>query len=495
MRVILSTLALMVLLGSCAYRGPVEGTLIAPTVSNGGDQLVVAPVPSVLEEIYAEIDAAVVNYESALGLIDAGSSDLGRDELSNSQSQLDDLVNRCRAIAGCDLARALNAYQAVITLQSGWFEQVGVNEQDAETEVEPPSSDVYESPQPAVTVVPPGTRVLNGQDLESLIPNNRQLNEALNDWLTWRRPLLMSSYENYQYLRADMAPAFSRAGLPEALLFGIMAVESGGKVHAYSRAGAAGPLQFMRATGSRYGLNTSGEIDDRYDPNRAADAAVVYLNDQMRRLDNSLEKVLAAYNAGENRLARLNRRLKNKDFWSSDFYYALPRDTRSYVPDVLAAASLYLHPQRFGLQFPEYATAQSRLVLESDMSLGELAACFGNAEQSNGWFRTLRNLNPTIKASQRLDQGDALLVPTQLLDLYQRNCRDPEVLSRVAAMHDAAYGGLEDFVPYTVQNGDTMSQIARRYRCATLQEIAAINNIRPPRYSLRAGKSIKVPSC
>ena len=50
---------------------------------------------------------------------------------------------------------------------------------------------------------------------------------------------------NYQYLRFEMWPEYQKAGLPEAMLFGILAKESGGKVHAVSRSGAAGPLQFM----------------------------------------------------------------------------------------------------------------------------------------------------------------------------------------------------------------------------------------------------------
>src|SRR3546814_20549962 len=77
---------------------------------------------------------------------------------------------------------------------------------------------------------------------------------SIRRWLTDRRPSLMDSYENYEYLRQTMWPSFERAGLPEALLFGIMAKESNGKAHATSRAGAAGPMQFMYATGKRFGL-------------------------------------------------------------------------------------------------------------------------------------------------------------------------------------------------------------------------------------------------
>ena len=114
----------------------------------------------------------------------------------------------------------------------------------------------------------PGESVslLRGTDLRDLITLNGPVNAAIDDWLTWMRPNLMQAYENYRYLRAEMAPVYAEAGLPEALLFAMIATESGGKVHAISRAGAAGPLQFMRYTGQRYGLIMDDGFDLRLDP-------------------------------------------------------------------------------------------------------------------------------------------------------------------------------------------------------------------------------------
>ena len=95
----------------------------------------------------------------------------------------------------------------------------------------------------------------------------------------------MDSYENYRYMQHLMSPAFKRHGLPEALLFGIMAKESNGKVHAGSRAGAVGPLQFMPATGRRFGLGNDGTgFDTRYDAALSADAAAQYLTERMAQL-------------------------------------------------------------------------------------------------------------------------------------------------------------------------------------------------------------------
>ncbi|KAA0274006.1 MAG: lytic transglycosylase domain-containing protein, partial [Acidobacteria bacterium] len=125
-----------------------------------------------------------------------------------------------------------------------------------------------------------------------LIELNEPVRAALEDWLTWMRPQLIEAWVNYQYLRADMYPAYQEAGLPEALLFAILAKESVARVHVYSRAGAAGPLQFMPATAAAYGLR------DPFDPVAAIDAQARLMGELLARFGGSVELALAAYNAG-----------------------------------------------------------------------------------------------------------------------------------------------------------------------------------------------------
>src|SRR3546814_8163273 len=64
---------------------------------------------------------------------------------------------------------------------------------------------------------------------DEMVQYNPAVQAGIRRWLTDMRPSLMDSYENYEYLRQTMWPSFERAGLPEALLFGIMAKESNGK--------------------------------------------------------------------------------------------------------------------------------------------------------------------------------------------------------------------------------------------------------------------------
>jgi len=343
---------------------------------------------------------------------------------------------------------------------------------------------------PDISKAPP---LFRGKDLRELIDLNEPVKASLNDWLTYLRPMLMTSYENYLYLRPKMAPIYHEAGFPEALLFGIIATETGGKVHSNSSAGAAGPLQFMRGTGKRYGLTVQDGFDLRFDPVASTKANVSYLNEQLDVLNENLEKTLAAYNGGENRLRRLDRRYRGTDFWDSKFYNSLPNETRQYVPRVLAAAWLFLHPEDYNLRFPQPQIEISTLKIKKDTSLDELCICLGQEfGQSDGWFRTLRNLNPRIDAEETIKAGAEIEIPTDLKQTYEEKCLQGELVTRARELHAARY---PEMITYTVRSGDTLGRIAARHRCTSQREIASLNNLRSPRYTIRIGQRLKIPGC
>ena len=220
-----------------------------------------------------------------------------------------------------------------------------------------------------------------------------------------------------------MWPAYERAGLPEALLFGIMAKESNGKVHATSRAGAAGPMQFMYATGKRFGLGPDGTgFDTRYDPRAAAEASASYLNERMGELNRSIELALAAYNGGEGRALRVYQGSGGSGFWDATVYNQFPPETRDYVPMVIAAAWLFLHPKQYGLSFPKVDAKPAPLRLAQPASIYELTICLGNRGAREGYMRALRNLNPRYEADSWLPAGTTLNATTQIVGLYNRYC-------------------------------------------------------------------------
>jgi membrane-bound lytic murein transglycosylase D len=487
-------LALTVIVcSSCAKSRP-------ETLSPSPDDAVVEPTETGAEDpqpIYDRLEAARREYREGVELLAAGDEIGGEFKIVTASNDIREAAEDCSANPGCDASQVLDTLEALLGEQNTAIKMQSFRIDTMEASI---AEDAEREPgtSPFVSTMPDlgeTVSLLKGTELRDLIQLNGPVRAALDDWLTWMRPLLMQSYENYQFLRDKVAPVYEEAGMPEALLFAMMATETGVKVHAFSRAGAAGPLQFMRGTGRKYGLQVEDGFDMRLDPVAATRANVAYLNDQFAAFNDSLEKVLAAYNGGENRMRAVHRRNNGKSLWDSEVYYSLPRETREYVPRVLAAAWLFLHPADYNLEFPDLDTETTELVLREDIALGELTVCLGQEGNPNGWFRTLRNLNPRYDPGERIEAGTAIEVPTVVPAAYEERCLDGELLVKAREMHEANYPDEPEVIVYTVRRGDTLGKIASRHRCVSIGELAALNNIRPPRYVIRVGQRLKVPSC
>ncbi|MDX1389766.1 MAG: lytic transglycosylase, partial [Acidobacteriota bacterium] len=181
-------------------------------------------VPDEHLPLYEMIHTYREDEEAALERIVSGDLAAGRALLASATDRLAVAAEVCAGTPGCE---------------AGLFTRAGASvlETRAAVEIVPAGTTVAEAvPEIARTVT-----LLDGRDLRELIPINPRVQAALNDWLTWNRPTLMNAYDNYQFLRDRIAPIYDDAGLPEALLFGMMAKETGVRAHSYSRAGAAGP--------------------------------------------------------------------------------------------------------------------------------------------------------------------------------------------------------------------------------------------------------------
>ncbi len=385
-----------------------------------------------------EVATALAQFEAALEQWHRGEANSGGAALTKARLALDEAVTRCVQTEGCDAMSALRAQSTANARMAhallGERETDPVEPNDAVT-----TTDRHQHAGSPATDVPELARsaaMLNGKRLDEVIRLNGAVKAGIEEWLTWMRPNLLDAYENYQYLRHRMWPEYEKAGLPEALLFGIMAKESGGKVHAVSRAGAAGLLQFMPATARGYGLGRASGFDDRFDPALITRANVAYLNDRFRELNNDLELALGAYNGGEGRMRRLSAN-GARGFWDAPVYNGLPPETRDYVPMVLAAAWLFLHPEDYGLELPKFDARDSEITLERTTSINELAVCMGQFGNPRGWFRTLRNLNPKFEADARIDAGTVLDVPEAAAKAYAARCRSG-LLAQTAAELNAA---------------------------------------------------------
>ncbi|MDE3211408.1 MAG: transglycosylase SLT domain-containing protein [Pseudomonadota bacterium] len=473
--------------------------LLAACASTGAGK----PAPP-LDALYGQLDQASLGYETALRQARAGDAEASRKTLAQSLDRLKLAAARCGDVAGCDPQRFFSVFDRLLRMKDGNFD----DDQDLNGDIDASQAALAPGRMGAASL-PQAQRsvtLLRGQKLSELIAMNGAVKAALEDWLTWRRPNLIDAYVNYEYLRSQMWPAYKKADLPEALLFGIMARESGGKVHALSRSGAAGPLQFMYATGLRFGLGTENGFDMRYDPAASARANAEYLNEQLKAFNNNLELSLGAYNGGEGRMRRLVGDDDAVSFYDPRIYDQLAPETRAYVPAVLAAAWLFLHPNSYNLKFPRVDGRLGAIVLKRPASLSELTVCLGTTrDMYEGWFRTLRNLNPRLDPRLAQPIGTTLQVPRLLERVYAARCVDGPWPILAADLHDAVVPVVKDAGAgsaaalskrtrtYVVRRGDTLSGISHRLGCSSLHEITALNGFRNHRISV--GQRLKLPVC
>jgi membrane-bound lytic murein transglycosylase D len=467
-------------IASCSVQSP-DASAASPTAES--------PDP---EGLYRQLSHNRREFEEGIRLIAEGQNEQGLKKTGAAQDRIVEGLRKCMDVDGCDIEIFFDAIADLLVMQQAQSTDNAVAVTGAATDTADNKGNSTESSLPASYSfkTAESRAFLRGKDLRELIELNDPVKAAMNDWLTWMRPALMASYENYQYLRDKIAPVYEEAGFPEALLFALIATETGGKVHAVSNSGAVGLMQFMSQTGKHYGLTIKDGFDMRLDPVEATKANVAFLNEQLKVLNHNLEKSLAAYNSGPNRLRRLDRKLKGADFWDSRFYNSLPGETRIYVPRILAAAWLFLHPEDYNLQFGSYRTEAVPLTLKQDTSLYQLSICLGQTQnQRDGWFRTLRNLNPRLEPDDSIKAGEKIEIPLILKDAYNKNCVEGDLVRRARELHDAKF---PELIIYTVVKGDSLIKIAKNFNCS-VQEIALINNLRGPRYLIRIGQKLKIP--
>lgn len=475
-----------------------------------------------VDALNQRMQAAEARYRDAI--VDARNA--GPDARKAADAALEDMEDTlvaCGKQRGCSTPTLLAAFKRLLKADV----DVSASDEDVDTTLvdeTPDAGGVPDSAAAAALLTPEGER------FKRMVRYNPAVQAGIRRWLTDMRVSLIQSHENYQYMRHLMSPSFERRGLPEALLFGIMAKESNGKVHVGSRAGAVGPMQFMPATGQRFGLGPDGTgFDTRYDPQMSANAAASYLNERFAELGSNIEMSLAAYNGGEGRARRVFRESGGRSFWDADVYGQFPAETKDYVPMVIAAAWLYLHPKEYGLTFPKVDTRTATLKLARPASIYELTICLGNGGTRDGYMRVLRNLNPRYEADQTIAAGTTMNVTAKMAGLYNRWCtqgtRADLARTLVTSNPDSAIVRTGPVTPvvepvkgdappadaageptasrakapaapreYRVQRGETLTSIASKFECS-IGDLADANDVPGPRYTIRPGQRLKLAGC
>ncbi len=269
-------------------------------------------------------------------------------------------------------------------------------------------------------------------------------------------------------------------------------VESAYRNNAYSHAGAAGMWQFIPATGRRFGLHQTRSYDARLDPYKATHAALSYLQRLNREFRGDWLKSLAAYNVGEYRVHRevaKNKRMGRKtDYWSLD----LPRETKQYVPRLLAFKQILQHPRKYGvhLRGVPNAPALQKIYVNKAVDLRKAAAHAGLPPQqllslNSGYLHgitTPRFSNTIILPRRHAGRLNQIIqrLPAAA-DVHNKYARGR--YSRKAKRGRVAY--------HKVRRGDSLYRIARRYG-TSVKSIKRLNRIRGN--NIRPGSRLKVAS-
>lgn len=198
--------------------------------------------------------------------------------------------------------------------------------------------------------------------------------------------------------------AFREAGVPTDLVW-LAQVESLWKPWAVSSASAKGLFQFIPSTGERFGLERTYWVDERADPAASATAAARYLRALHDRFGDWL-LALAAYNAGEGAVGKAVARAGTSDFWSLYRRGALPRETRNYVPAILATLEIARGPARYGVSArPQPAWRYDTVTVREQTSLRDVAALC-DASLDDVWQH-----NPDLRRGVTPPGGYRLRVP------------------------------------------------------------------------------------
>ncbi len=348
------------------------------------------------------------------------------------------------------------------------------------TQTEPAAVPVIEQPQPAQTVhaanpVPaprdPWAELRDGFRLQDI--EHKSVRKAISRYSRSPRDVVDIFVRGNPYMTYILDEVRLR-GFPTEIVL-LPFVESGFDPFAYSHGRAAGLWQFIPGTGKIYGLKQDWWQDERRDIIASTEAALDHLEKLQQQFEGDWLLALAAYNSGSGTVRSAMRRNhkagKPTDFW----HLKLPRETRAYVPRLLAISAIVRHPEKYGVSLPALPAHTAFAVVDTDGQLDIAVA----AELAGVTTEALYRLNPGFNRwATHPDGPHRLLVPNASADVFRDN---------LSAMPE---NERSRWVRHRISKGETLSHIARKYD-TTVAVLRSTNQL--PGTTVRAGGHLLVP--
>ncbi|MFT5924957.1 MAG: membrane-bound lytic murein transglycosylase D [Paraglaciecola sp.] len=239
-------------------------------------------------------------------------------------------------------------------------------------------------------------------------------------------------------------------------------VESAFDPFAYSHGRAAGMWQFIPSTGKRFGMKQTWWYDGRRDVMASTQGAIDYLNYLVNMFDGNWLHALAAYNSGEGRVQRSiskNKRMgKPTDFWNLD----LPRETRAYVPKLLALADILDNSDLYSFEWPEI----NNIPLTQVVTIGSQLDLALAAEMAGLTVKELHSLNPGYNRWATDPNGPYnLLLPIDRVEKFSIELAKTDSSQRL------------NWVRHKVKSGDSLLKLASKYHTNT-DIISKVNELK-----------------
>jgi membrane-bound lytic murein transglycosylase D len=239
-------------------------------------------------------------------------------------------------------------------------------------------------------------------------------------------------------------------------------VESAFDPFAYSHGRAAGMWQFIPSTGKRFGMKQTWWYDGRRDVMASTQGAIDYLNYLVNMFDGNWLHALAAYNSGEGRVQRSiskNKRMgKPTDFWNLD----LPRETRAYVPKLLALADILDNSDLYSFEWPEI----NNIPLTQVVTIGSQLDLALAAEMAGLTVKELHSLNPGYNRWATDPNGPYnLLLPIDRVEKFSIELAKTDSSQRL------------NWVRHKVKSGDSLLKLASKYHTNT-NIISKVNELK-----------------
>ena len=295
----------------------------------------------------------------------------------------------------------------------------------------------------------------------------------------FQAPLVRGHFVKWLGRSSRYIPTFRRIlreeGLPEDTVYLAM-IESGFANLATSRAKAVGPWQFIAGTGKRMGLKQDFWVDERRDPEKAARAAAKYLK-ELYRQTGDWRLAWAGYNAGVGKIFKA-RRKGEQDFWAMARGRVLKKETKGYVPKLMAAAIVTKHAEAFGFKRSE--VEPERWQEYEEVTIPHAIPLAAVAEAAEVPEKALLDLNPELRRTCTPPRAYAIKLPKGRGEAFAKNW---------PGVSEAA--GKLAFAQHRVRAGESLKAIAATYH-VDQATVVRMNGLRAGR-RVKSGTDLVIP--